>query len=70
MVAERARVIAQAVHQIDDRSPGLPCQIDVGVSRPAVAGVHEHDGGRVARLLDRFGQLWETFYFGMYVVGG
>ena len=70
VVAEGRRVVAQLVHQIDDRLARLGGTVAVDVARPAVARIDQyHVLHRVAALLDGLGQLRELLDMGMDVVG-
>ncbi len=68
VVAQRGRVVAQAVHQFEHR-PAILRQIDVGVARPAVARIDQEDHvGGIAAGLHRRGELREALDAGVDVV--
>ena len=71
VVAERGHVVAEPVHQLDDRLARHGGLIDIGVARPAVAGIDQQRiGDRIAARLDGGGQAGEMLDLGVHVVRG
>ena len=71
MVAECRRIVAQAVHQRNDRSTRHGALVHVGIARPAVAGIDQQGvGQRVAARRNGGGQLRKALDLGVHVVRG